>query len=150
MMPDTSVLVASTTGAWPVTVSDSWTPCNCIVMLCVTSRPIVSVMSFRSTTEKPPSSAFTSYRPGASPAMRYRPSASLTVARTTPVSAFRAVSVTPGSTPLWTSETTPTMAPPVVCAYAGTTTAGPIVSAAVSPMRNDENDGRSLRSITPP
>ena len=56
----TSVLVVSTTGASPVTVTDSWSVCTPIRMSFGYSRPIVRTMSFTSTVPKPWSSAFSS------------------------------------------------------------------------------------------
>src|SRR5450759_4376755 len=67
-----------------------------------------------------------------------------------PVSALRAVSVTPGSTPPCASVTTPTIAPPVVCAPAETARPRPSISAVVVTIRNAERDRSSLRNITPP
>ena len=68
-------------GASPVTVTDSFKPCTCIVMLRVISVPVVSVIAGTSAGPKPASSAFSSYRPGGSAARRKRPSPSVTTVR---------------------------------------------------------------------
>ncbi len=60
MTPETSVFVTSTMGASPVTVTDSFSPCTCMVTLRVISVPVVSVIGGTSTAPKPASSAFTS------------------------------------------------------------------------------------------
>ena len=58
--PDTSVLLVSMIGASPVTVTDSFSPCTCIVRFRVVSLPTVTVTSGIDTTPKPWSSAFSS------------------------------------------------------------------------------------------